>query len=252
MRLNTHQILSRAALTLALALTACGQGTESQQPLETHANPANLATKSNGLTIVSGYNLAIVAGTYTVAGLVLPRWSAPAGHSAQDYLTVAQVGSDPSSYIDWQYVNNSGVTSGIAQLLSIPVGTDTTVQYEVRYFLADRTLAAVSSAFSVKPTPIIDCGTSISGGTLPTAHSVNLYMTSGTLVVNWDMNSVPDGIRVYQNWPANRLFASGPVAYGGSSGPLAFSSNTSRVLVQMSPDPSNQDTSGWTWNIPCP
>jgi len=211
-----------ASTVLALALTACGGAPEELSNPEGQPNPDALSEPRQSL--VSGYGIRVYSGTYTVAGLVMPRWTAPAGHSPGDYITIAEVGSAPTSYISWQYATSA--TSGIADLVTITTTAPTTSRYEARYFLADGTLAAVSSSFPIQAAPVINRGTRITGGLVPTAHVVVLNKTSGNLVVNWDMY--------------------------GASGPVAFSNALGRVLVRTAPDSYNNSASNWEWTLPCP
>lgn len=189
------------------------------------------------------------SGTYTVTGLVMPRWTAPAGHSPYDYITIAEVGSAPSSFISWEYATSA--TSGIADQVTITTTSPTTSRYEARYFLADGTLAAVSSSFPIQAVPVVNCGTRITGGLVPTAHVVALNKTSGNLVVNWDMYGAADGLRVIQG-TGTQLYNSGPFYYAGSSGAVAFSNALGRVLVRMAPDSYSTGASNWEWTLPCP
>jgi len=235
-------------LVIAAALVGCGpiEGSSVGELSE----DGQLSEVQQGVTIISGYNINLPSsGTYTRLGYVLPRWSAPSNHSTKDWIAMAPVGSPNSSFVAWQYVDSAGLTKGVGENFIIPVSTDTSVQYEIRYFLNDTdTLAAKSAAFSVQAIPTVQCGTSISGGDLPTVHLVNVNKTAGTVSFRYDAQSVKDRFLVYSG--GTMLFDSGCTS-GVYTVPLTFSSAASQVRVVTIPSCQGDSGTGWSASVGC-
>ncbi|WP_309889944.1 hypothetical protein [Archangium sp.] len=247
-------------MTAVACLWGCGQGLE--EPAKTQVTPDRPIADENstgemGTTrqqLVSGYSIRVASGTYSITSAIMARWNAPTGHSNADYVTVAKVGSAVTDYISWQYVNTTS-TSGTASDIYIPVGTPLDgSSYEVRYFLADGTLAAVSSGFPIQATPNINCGTTISGGQLPVAYTVNMGLQTGAFTFYYSGGgSIPDQFLVYQG-DGTPLFDSGPVPGASTTGAISYTSGAYyyRVLVRVKPDTSNVSGTGWSWRVNCP
>jgi hypothetical protein len=235
-------------LVIAAALVGCG-------PIEGSAvgelsEDGQLSEVQQGVTIISGYNINLPAGgPYTRTGYVLPRWTAPSNHSTKDWIAMAPVGSPTSSYVAWQYVNSAGLTSGVGEGFTIPGNVDTSVQYEIRYFLNDTaTLAAKSAAFSVQTIPTVQCGAGVSGGDLPTVNLVGVNKTAGTVSLNYDAQSVKDRFLVYSG--GTLLFDSGCTS-GVYTVPLTFSSPASQVRVVTIPSCLGDSGTGWSFSVGC-
>jgi len=235
-------------LVIAAALVGCGPVEE--PAVAELSEDGQLSEVQQGVTIISGYNINLPAtGTYTRTGYVLPRWIAPSSHSTKDWIAMAPVGSPNSTFVAWQYVDSAGLTKGVGDKFTIPVSADTSVQYEIRYFLNDTdTLAAKSAPFSVQAMPNIQCGTSISGGDLPTVHLFNVNSTSGTVSFRYDAQSVKDRFLVYSG--GTMLFDSGCVS-GTYTIPLTFSAANSQVRVVTIPSCLGDSGTGWSFNVGC-
>jgi hypothetical protein len=159
-------------------------------------------------------------------------------------------GSDNTSFVAFQYVDAPGATSGVGDQFTIPAGTDTSVQYEIRYFLNDTyTLAAKSAAFNVQQLPTILCGTGFSGSNVPTAHLVSVNRTAGTVSFNYDSAATyRDRFLVYSG--GTLLFDSGCVL-GSYTIPLTFSSNNSQVRVVTMPNCTGTSGTSFNWRVSC-
>jgi hypothetical protein len=239
-------------LVVAMALSACGPSEVMPEPVVEGAT----AKVEQGISYISGYDVSVVAGTYTNQGYVMPRWNAPSNHATKDWIALAQVGSAPTSFVAWQYVNSPGLTKGVGDQLIIPTATPTNVQYEIRYFINDSpTLAAKSSPFNLKTIPSLACGSStgyFSGDLLPTAHWVNLGATSGTVSFYFNTNSLAD--RVLVSTGNTVIYDSGCNVTSGWVN-IPYNNANSRLRVQTLPDCGDaRDPEGsyWDWSMSCP
>jgi hypothetical protein len=237
-----------AGLVISAALVGCGPMEESAMP--ELSEEGQVSAVEQGISIISGYDISLMGtGTYTNTGYVLPRWSAPSNHSVKDWIALAAVGSPNSSFVAWQYVDAAGAIKGIGDKFVIPAGTDTSVQYEVRYFLNDSdTLAARSAPFSVQKVPTLQCGTSFPGANVPTAHVVPVGKTAGTVSFKYGAETVKDRYLVYSG--ATLLFDSGCVS-GTYTIPLTFSNTSGQLRVLTQPNCTGTNSTGWSFTLGC-
>jgi len=244
------------SMILAVAFVGCGPMEESAMPEGEVAAEGEVVELGQSISLVSGYDIVLPTNnatlTFTNQGYVVPRWTAPSSHSTTDWVAVAVVGSPLTSFVSWQYVGAAGATKGIADQVIIPVGSDTSVQYEVRYFLNDTyTLAARSAPFNTQKIPIVACGTTISGADVPSAH----YVTVGnTGTVNFASNAFGVGERFLVFSGGVLLYDSGCVVGPRPTVPVTFNNTNGylRVAVQTACAGGINTSTAFNWSVSCP
>jgi hypothetical protein len=242
------------SMVLAVAFIGCGPMEESAMPEAEVAAEGEIVEMGQSVSLVSGYNIALPndTATYTNHGYVVPRWTAPSNHSTTDWVAVAVVGSPLTSFVSWQHVGAAGATKGIADQVTIPGGSDTSVQYEVRYFLNNTyTLAAHSAPFNTQKIPIIACGTKTVVTGVPSAHYVTVGNT-GTVNFAFDAYGVRERFLVFSGGVL--LYDSGCVVGAQPTVPVTFNNTNGylRVAVQTACDGSINTSTAFEWTVSCP
>jgi hypothetical protein len=234
-----------AMAAAVVALTGCG-------PMETEGqrDDGSEMSMSQSISVISGYDIRLPAtGPYTRTGYVMPRWTAPSNHAANDWIALAVVGSDVTQFVAWQYVGAAGVTSGRGDQFIIPGNADLNVQYEIRYFINDSyTLAARTPAFSIQVIPSSACGTSLSQNALPTVHFINVGATSGTVDYTFDMQGVSDRHLVYAG---NTLLHDTGCTPSSGTVSLPFTNANARLRVVTQPSCDSSSSTGHYYTVSC-
>jgi hypothetical protein len=235
-----------AVAVAVAALTGCGGPVEAGVETE----EGGVMSMSESISVVSGYDIRLPAtGPYTLSGYVMPRWTAPANHSANDWLALAVVGSDVTQFVAWQYVGAAGLTSGRGDQFTIPASSNTGVQYEVRYFIDDSyTLGAKTPAFSVQGVPSSACGTTLNLAALPTVHFINVGATAGTVDYTFNMQGVSDRHLVYSG--ATLLYDTGCTPSSGTVS-IPFTNANSRLRVVTQPSCDSSSSTGHSYVASC-
>jgi hypothetical protein len=251
MSMKIGRRMFRGVVLASLALAGCGVEGEQEMVPEAVEQQGVTGEVEQGVSVIAGYDISLrSSATHTLTGFVMPRWTAPAGHSAYDWLALARVGSPVTEYISWVYVGSTD-TYGLLPVY-LPNSLDTTQQYEVRYFKNDDTLAARTPAFNVQALPVVACPRSEGGGELPEAHAVTLGKTSGSVTFSYTGNGgeYPDRFLVYQG--GSVLFDSGCTDGSGST-TIAYNNTLGRlrVVVQPSCAYAGPVGTGWSWNMSC-
>ena len=93
--------------------------------------PAATPTPTPGPTPAPAYALTAAPGVVAAGGTISVNWSAPADHSASDWVGLYRVGASDYEYLAWQYTGGSA-----AGVMGFAAPAEPG-QYELRYFLED-------------------------------------------------------------------------------------------------------------------
>ncbi|HYO71015.1 MAG TPA: hypothetical protein VEU33_33545 [Archangium sp.] len=243
-----------AGWVVALALTGCAPDEEAA--LASGKEEGGLAKTEQGVSVITGYDLAVRTGTYTLRGYIMPQWTAPSSHSPTDWLGLYTAGTATadSAYLNFQHVANKGRTTAFATAIRLPATLSTTASYEVRYETDNAfNQAARSSSFRVKATPTLACASAsfTASDTVPTAHFVNVGKSSGPVTFNYDMYGAKDRLQVWTD-DDRLLVDTGCVAtYNTININNTYPNN--RLLVVSLPACDIADPTGsYEWNVVCP
>jgi hypothetical protein len=188
------------------------------------------AATSNQVTVSASTScdLSAAPSTVTAGSAITVNWSAPQGHSQQDWVGLYQPGAADASYISWQYTDaaSSGSMTFIAPAQA--------GQYEFRYFFNNGFIrATTSNQVTVSPTPTPTASPTPTPTPTPTpnppTYSVsaapNGVTTGSAVTVSWSAaegHSQQDWVALYQIGAADASYLSWQYTGANLSGSMTF------------------------------
>ncbi|HYO66588.1 MAG TPA: hypothetical protein VEU33_10935 [Archangium sp.] len=244
-----------ASLAAALAITGCAPGEQLEGAAGTEEGPT--ASSEQSVSVITGYDLYLRAGTYTRGGYILPQWSGPSTKGNIDWIGLYKVGAPDNAYLNLQYVGKG--LKGTGTQIRVPDSLSTADRYEVRYLRSNTfEVAARSSAFAIKATPTLACASaSIANAPweLPAAHYVSLGKTSGKVSFYYHHGTAGETRDRTQVWSDNELLFDTGCTNGTNTVTLNYTNANSRLLVTTQPGCDGSTGDYWSthdWSLSCP
>jgi len=240
-----------AGLAVAMAITGCTPDERSAGARLEEGPPAQY---EQSISVITGYDINVRAGTYTREGYILPRWIGPSTKGNTDWIGLYKVGTPDDAPLSLQYVGKG--TRALANQIRIPASLSTADRYEVRYLRRNiHEVAARSSAFSIKATPTLACASAYFANSelVPSAHYVSLGQTSGKVTFSFNhYGGIKDRVVV---WSDDAIVYDSGCTATSATVTLNYTNPNSRLLVTAYPTCDVVDNDAWSdldWSMSCP